>query len=77
MHDDADIDQRVIGSTGFISPRGDDGHGAERQAERLREEGVEVTDVGGAGVGVRGGGRLRVDMKVYGWFPEVIEENGH
>jgi methylated-DNA-protein-cysteine methyltransferase-like protein len=66
----------VIGSTGFISPRGDDGHGAERQAERLREEGVEVTDAGGAGVGVRGGGRLRVDMKVYGWFPEEVEGNG-
>lgn len=66
--------QRVIGSTGYISPRGDSGLGAERQMERLREEGVEAVDVGAGGVGTRGGGRFRVDVKRFGWFPEVVGE---
>lgn len=66
----------MIGSTGYISPRGDSGLGAERQMERLREEGVEVDDGGGGGVGVRGGGRFRVDLKRFGWFPGVVEQEG-
>jgi hypothetical protein len=36
--------QRVLSSSGAISPRGDDGGGARAQAERLRGEGVEVIE---------------------------------
>lgn len=65
--------QRVIASTGYISPRGDNGTGAERQMERLTEEGVEVTDMGGNGVTINGrGGRYRVSLAQYGWFPESL-----
>jgi len=40
--------QRVVNSKGGISPRGDDGAAANRQAERLRAEGVEVHEARGA-----------------------------
>ena len=43
--------------------------------QRLQEEGVEVMDVGGGGVGTRGGGRFRVDVKRFGWFPETMGED--
>lgn len=64
--------QRVIASSGAISDRGDGGEGARRQAERLREEGVEVSDALGGGVSVNDprygtGGALRVSLATYGW----------
>jgi hypothetical protein len=41
--------------------------------ERLTEEGVEVTDMGGNGVTTNGrGGRYRVSLAQYGWFPESL-----
>lgn len=41
--------------------------------ERLREEGVEVVDMGGNGVVVNGrGGRYRVSTAEFGWFPDSI-----
>lgn len=55
--------QRVISSRGVISPRGDLGLGVARQKERLEAEGVEVDTVSGLGE--------RVDLRTYGWFPEV------
>lgn len=65
--------QRVIASNGYISPRADSGLGADRQMERLRDEGVEVVDMGGNGVVVNGrGGRYRVSIAQFGWFPEGL-----
>ncbi len=60
--------QRVVSSSGAISERGDGGAGARRQAERLRAEGVAVSEARGAGVGT--GGRWRVSLNGpngYGW----------
>ena len=57
--------QRVINSKGGISPRGDGGSAANRQAVRLRQEGVVVTD----GRGVE---EAHVDFSVYGWFPSRL-----
>ncbi|CAO1614504.1 unnamed protein product [Sympodiomycopsis kandeliae] len=70
--------QRVIGSSGAISDRGDGGEAARRQADRLREEGVEVTDAMGGGVstathGAGGIGNLRVSLATYGWFPVSVQ----
>ncbi|KAJ4523147.1 Alkyltransferase-like protein 1, partial [Exophiala dermatitidis] len=47
FHDENVPWQRVVNSKGGISPRGDDGAAANRQAEKLREEGVEVNDARG------------------------------
>ncbi|VDB98131.1 unnamed protein product [Peniophora sp. CBMAI 1063] len=60
----ADLDppvpwQRVIGSSGTISPRGEGG--AQRQREALEAEDVEVRE--------GRTGDLLVDLKTYGWFP--------
>ncbi|KDN50392.1 DNA binding methylated-DNA--cysteine S-methyltransferase [Tilletiaria anomala UBC 951] len=63
--------QRVIGANGSISDRGDGGEGAQRQAEMLREEGVEVSEAQGAGVGTSG--RWRVNLTRFGWFPDVVD----
>ena len=76
--------QRVLGSSGAISDRGDGGEGARLQADRLREgtdqfqmplphwidafgfeEGVDVSEARGSGVGT--GGRWRVNLNTYGW----------
>ncbi|KAG7092742.1 hypothetical protein E1B28_009069 [Marasmius oreades] len=57
--------QRVIGSSGAISSRGPGTNGAQRQREALEAEGVEVT-VGRAG-------EFKVDMRIYGWFPDNVE----
>ncbi|KAJ5152662.1 uncharacterized protein N7482_009140 [Penicillium canariense] len=61
--------QRVINSKGMISHRGPGS--AERQAEALREEGVEVTR--------DSMGEIYVDFSQYGWFPKLLpsedEEN--
>ncbi|KAJ5726921.1 hypothetical protein N7493_005948 [Penicillium malachiteum] len=54
--------QRVINSKGMISHRGPGS--AERQAEALREEGVEVTS--------DSMGEMYVDFSRYGWFPKVL-----
>jgi len=62
--------QRVINAKGGISPRGDDGLAANRQAEKLREEGVEVNEA-------RGIESQSVDLGRFGWFPKRLpsEEN--
>ncbi|ESK86746.1 mgmt family protein [Moniliophthora roreri MCA 2997] len=52
--------QRVIGSSGTISSRGPGTNGAQRQKEGLEAEGVEVSD------------SLRVDLAMYGWFPDTV-----
>jgi methylated-DNA-protein-cysteine methyltransferase related protein len=57
--------QRVINSKGGISPRGDGGLAANRQAVKLREEGVEVLEG-------RGMEEAHVDFSVYGWFPDRL-----
>ncbi len=57
--------QRVINSKGGISPRGDGGSAASRQAVRLRQEGVLVRDG-------RGMEEPHVDFGVYGWFPSRL-----
>jgi len=54
--------QRVVNAKGGISPRGDDGLGASRQALKLRQEGVEVIDA-------RGIEEAHVDFSRFGWFP--------
>jgi methylated-DNA-protein-cysteine methyltransferase-like protein len=67
------LPERVISSAGFISPRGDGGLSVQRQREALIAEGVEVTTVagGGASINAHGGGKEKVDLKRYGWFPEA------
>ncbi|KAJ5151637.1 hypothetical protein N7492_009932 [Penicillium capsulatum] len=54
--------QRVINSKGMISHRGPGS--AERQAEALRLEGVEVTS--------DSMGEMYVDFSRYGWFPKHL-----
>ncbi|GIJ88251.1 hypothetical protein Asppvi_007169 [Aspergillus pseudoviridinutans] len=54
--------QRVVNSKGMISHRGPGS--AERQAEALREEGVEVD--------ADSMGEFYVDFARYGWFPERL-----
>ena len=58
--------QRVISAKGLISPRADQGLGVARQRTRLEQEGVEVTTLAGAG-------GEKVDLRVYGWFPEQVD----
>ncbi|KAL3448358.1 6-O-methylguanine DNA methyltransferase [Aspergillus insuetus] len=55
--------QRVVNAKGMISHRGPGS--AERQAEALREEGVEVTS--------DSMGEFYVDLSRYGWFPVELE----
>ncbi|KAJ5537626.1 hypothetical protein N7504_005232 [Penicillium tannophilum] len=59
--------QRVINAKGMISHRGPGS--AERQAEALRQEGVEVT--------YDSMNEMYVDFSSYGWFPKQLpsEEN--
>lgn len=57
--------QRVVNSKGGISSRGDGGASANRQAGRLREEGVEVQDA-------RGIEELHIDLSRFGWFPNRL-----
>lgn len=59
--------QRVVNSKGGISPRGDGGLGAGRQAERLRSEGVEVQQG-------RGAEEATVDFTSCGWFPDELPD---
>ncbi|OCF42742.1 methylated-DNA-protein-cysteine methyltransferase [Kwoniella heveanensis CBS 569] len=58
--------QRVINSKGLISPRADLGLGVARQKERLEAEGVEVQTL-------MGQGGEKVDLRVWGWFPETVD----
>ncbi|PWN92977.1 hypothetical protein FA10DRAFT_276929 [Acaromyces ingoldii] len=51
---------RVLSASGAISDRGDGGAGAARQAERLRQEGVEVSESGTPT-------KFRVNLGRYGW----------
>jgi methylated-DNA-protein-cysteine methyltransferase-like protein len=64
----------VISSSGFVSPRGDNGLSVQRQREALIAEGVEVNTVTGGGLSVNshGGGKEKIDLKRYGWFPESV-----
>jgi methylated-DNA-protein-cysteine methyltransferase-like protein len=61
--------QRVVNSKGGISPRGDGGAGSNRQAERLRAEGVEVRE----GRGIE---EMTVDLGRFGWFPTRLQLPG-
>ena len=56
-----------VNSKGGISPRGDGGAAAERQAQRLRAEGVEVDDRNGLD-------EASVDLSKFGWFPEDLPD---
>lgn len=55
---------RVISSSGAISSRGPGTNGAERQRQALEEEDIQVV--------VGRTGDLKVDLKVYGWFPDRL-----
>lgn len=73
---------RVISSSGAIADRGDGGEAAARQAQRLQEEGVTVVRGRGEGVTVDFGhanpnAKYRVDMRVYGWFPDEVRLEGY
>lgn len=57
--------QRVINSKGGISARGDTGLAANRQVQRLRQEGVDVIEG-------RGIDESRVDFSRFGWFPNRL-----
>jgi len=57
--------QRVIGASGTISSRGPGTDGAQRQAQALRGEGVDVQ--------LSRGGQYTISLVEYGWFPEDIE----
>lgn len=50
---------------GEISSRGPGTTGAQRQRDALALEGVEVHE--------GGGGKLRVNVREYGWFPEEVD----
>lgn len=54
---------RVVSSSGVISSRGPGTEGAQRQKEALEVEGVEVS--------TGRTGDLRVNLAVWGWFPQV------
>ncbi|KAG8765276.1 hypothetical protein FS842_002927 [Serendipita sp. 407] len=67
LHADSDVPwQRIVSSTGAISSRGPGTDGAQRQADALEAEGVEVqtTRVG----------QFKVDFATYGWFPPTLAE---
>jgi methylated-DNA-protein-cysteine methyltransferase-like protein len=51
--------------TGTISSRGPGTNGAQRQAEALEAEGVDVR--------VSRAGQFTVDFATYGWFPATLE----
>ncbi|BFZ60749.1 Alkyltransferase-like protein 1 [Saitoella coloradoensis] len=70
QHDDVPW-HRVVSSSGKISPR-ERMEGAREQASILREEGVEVVDVG-IDERLEGGGGGKVSLRMYGWFPEVVD----
>lgn len=57
--------QRVINARGEISVR--EGDGKQRQAERLRTEGVEVLE--------GRTGELSVDLHRWGWFPDTLDDD--
>ena len=64
-HDENVPWQRVVNAKGGISPRGDGGSAANRQAQKLREEGVEVDEA-------RGVEERHVDFSRFGWFPTQL-----
>ncbi|KAL7417828.1 6-O-methylguanine DNA methyltransferase [Mrakia frigida] len=70
LQDDAVPWHRVLAATGKISHRGDNGEGAERQRRALEAEGVEVEDEAG------GGGGGKVNLRTWGWFPDVDAVDG-
>lgn len=55
---------RVISSSGAISSRGPGTNGAELQRQALEEEDIEVI--------VGRTGELKVDLRLYGWFPDRL-----
>ncbi|EMD39834.1 hypothetical protein CERSUDRAFT_103774 [Gelatoporia subvermispora B] len=54
---------RVLSSSGAISSRGPGTDGANRQAQELEAEGIDVTQTRS--------GDLKVDLHRWGWFPEA------
>ncbi|EPQ27209.1 uncharacterized protein PFL1_05132 [Pseudozyma flocculosa PF-1] len=74
--------QRVIASSGAISDRGDGGEAAARQAQRLRQEGVAVSEGRGGGVSTHLAGhanpnaKWRVSLAEFGWFPDQVHLEG-
>ncbi|KZP13633.1 MGMT family protein [Athelia psychrophila] len=54
---------RVVSSSGAISSRGPGTEGAQRQKDELEAEGVEVS--------TGRTGDMRVNLAVWGWFPQV------
>jgi len=63
--------QRVVNHKGIISPRDMPG-AVDRQRIRLLEEGVVVEDVG-MDAEFNGGGGGRVELALFGWFPDSVE----
>lgn len=59
--------QRVVNAQGVISQR--EGGGTHIQAQRLREEGVAVTEEPFMNDEFVGGTGGRVNLRLYGWFP--------
>ena len=57
--------QRVVNAKGGVSPRADNGAASNRQVQRLRAEGVVVTDG-------RGLEQPFIDLAEYGWFPKHL-----
>jgi methylated-DNA-protein-cysteine methyltransferase-like protein len=56
---------RVVNAKGGISPRGDGGEAVARQVERLRAEGIEVSNP-------RGIEEFTVDLRTYLWQPKHL-----
>ena len=61
--------QRIVNAKGGISARDADGVGAQRQAQRLRAEGVAVRNAA-----ENSGAQPSVDFAVCGWFPEGLPD---
>jgi len=68
FHDENVPWQRVVNAKGGISSRGDGGSGANRQAEKLRIEGVEVAEP-------RGIEEPSVALTRFGWFPRRLPDD--
>jgi methylated-DNA-protein-cysteine methyltransferase related protein len=66
--------QRVVNHKGVISPRDMPG-AVDRQRMRLLEEGVAVEDAA-IDAQFEGGGGGRVELALFGWFPESVDITG-
>jgi hypothetical protein len=61
----------VVNHKGIISPRDEPG-AANRQRMKLLADGVAVEDAG-LDAHFDGGGGGRVDLALFGWFPESVQ----